>query len=80
MVGDAYTIADMAVFPWYGELVIGKLYEAQEFLEASSYKNVARWANEMAERPAVKRGQRVNRVWGPEDQRVPERHSAEDVK
>jgi len=80
LIGDEYTIADMAVFPWYGELVIGKLYEAQEFLEASSYKNVARWATEISKRPAVQRGQRVNRAWGPEEQRVPERHSASDFK
>jgi GST-like protein len=76
LIGDEYTIADMAVCPWYGELVIGRLYEAQEFIEAASYKHVARWANEIAARPAVKRGQRVNKTWGPEAERVPERHSA----
>jgi len=67
------------VYPWYGQLVIGRLYEAQEFLEASSYKNVERWAREIQKRPAVQRGERVNRVWGDEATRVPERHSASDL-
>jgi GST-like protein len=80
LIGDEYTIADMAVWPWYGELVIGKLYDAQEFIEAKSYTNVVRWAAEIAKRPAVKRGQRVNKVWGPEEERVPERHSAADLE
>jgi len=79
LIGDEYTIADMAVYPWYGQLVIGRLYEAQEFLEASSYKNVERWAREIQKRPAVQRGERVNRVWGDEATRVPERHSASDL-
>lgn len=78
--GDDYTIADMAIFPWYGGLVNGELYGAGEFLDAKSYKNVLRWAAEIAARPAVKRGQRVNRAWGPEAERVPERHSASDFK
>ena len=76
--GDEYTIADMAIWPWYGGLVRGELYEAAEFLEVSSYENVLRWTHEIAERPAVKRGQRVNRAWGPEEERMPERHSAAD--
>ena len=76
--GDEYTIADMAIWPWYGGLVRGELYEAAEFLEVSSYENVVRWTHEIAERPAVKRGQRVNRAWGPEEERMPERHSAAD--
>lgn len=79
LAGDEYTIADMATFPWYGALVFGKLYEAGEFLDVSSYKNVVRWASEIDERPAVQRGQRVNRSWGPEETRVPERHSAADL-
>jgi GST-like protein len=79
LIGDEYTIADIAVCPWYGELVIGRLYEAQEFLDAESYTNVVRWASEIQKRPAVKRGQRVNKPWGPEDERVPERHSASDL-
>ncbi|MFT7624001.1 MAG: GST-like protein [Myxococcota bacterium] len=76
--GDEYTIADMATYPWYGWLVLGKLYNAAEFLDVTSYKHVVRWASEIAERPAVQRGQRVNKVWGPEEERVPERHSAND--
>jgi GST-like protein len=78
--GNAYTIADMAIFPWYGGLVNGELYGAAEFLDVQSYKNVLRWTAEIGARPAVKRGQRVNRAWGPEDQRVPERHDASDFK
>jgi GST-like protein len=77
--GDEYTIADMATFPWYGVLVQGGLYDAEVFLDAKSYANVVRWANDIQERPAVRRGQRVNRVWGPEEERVPERHSASDL-
>ncbi|MBT8150072.1 MAG: glutathione-dependent disulfide-bond oxidoreductase [Gammaproteobacteria bacterium] len=77
--GDDYNIADIATYPWYGMLVIGDLYSAQEFLNVKSYKNVERWANEIHERPAAKRGRRVNRVWGDEDAQVPERHSAEDI-
>jgi GST-like protein len=77
--GDAYTIADMAIFPWYGGLVKGELYGAAEFLDVASYRNVRRWVDEIGARPAVKRGQRVNRAWGPEDERVPERHSASDL-
>jgi len=80
MIGDTYTIADMAIFPWYGGLVQGELYGAAEFLDVKSYTNVLRWAAEIKERPAVKRGQRVNRAWGPEAERVPERHSASDFK
>jgi len=77
--GDEYNIADMATFPWYGGLVMGKLYEAGEFLDVESYENVVRWASEIKERPAVRRGQRVNKAWGPEELRVPERHSASDI-
>ena len=77
--GDEYTIADMATYPWYGGVVLHNVYEAEVFLEVKSYKNVVRWAEEIEQRPAVQRGRRVNRVWGPEDQRVPERHSASDL-
>jgi len=77
--GDEYTIADMATCPWYGSLVLNNLYEAEEFLDVKSYKNIARWASEFQDRPAVKRGQRVNRAWGPEEERVPERHDASDL-
>ncbi|MDZ7667897.1 MAG: glutathione-dependent disulfide-bond oxidoreductase [Gammaproteobacteria bacterium] len=78
LIGDEYTIADMATFPWYGALAQGKLYEAGEFLEAESYTHVVRWMEEISERPAVQRGRRVNRTWGPEDKQMPERHSAAD--
>ena len=77
--GDEYTIADMSTYPWYGGLVQGKLYEAAEFLDVESYKNVVRWAAEIEQRPAVQRGQRVNKAWGPEEERVPERHDASDL-
>jgi GST-like protein len=76
--GEDYTIADMAIWPWYGTLVLGGLYSAAEFLDVKSYKNVMRWAEAIAERPAVKRGKMVNCSWGePEDQLV-ERHSQSD--
>lgn len=77
--GDDYNIADMAVYPWYGNLVMGDIYEAQEFLEVHSYKNVVRWAAEIDQRPAVKRGRRVNRTWGPDQEQLPERHAASDL-
>ena len=76
--GDEYTIADMANVAWYGSLVLDNLYEAQEFLDARSYTHVVRWASEIRARPAVLRGRRVNRTWGPEEERLPERHSARD--
>jgi len=69
MSGDEYTIADIAIWPWYGCLVLGKLYEAAEFLQVDTYKNVLRWANEIDKRPAVQRGKRVNRAWSPGDVR-----------
>ena len=78
--GDEYTIADMATYPWYGALVLGRLYDAADFLDVQSYRHVIRWASEIDERPAVKRGRRVNRVWGDEDKQMAERHSAEDFK
>ena len=78
LIGDEYTVADMANWPWYGALVLHNLYSAEEFLEVKSYKNVVRWAEEIQDRPAVRRGERVNKVWGPEELRVPERHSARD--
>lgn len=76
--GDEYTIADMATYPWYGALAKGLLYEAGEFLDVASYKNVNRWADQIGERPAVQRGRRVNRAWGPEEERLPERHARSD--
>ena len=78
LTGDEYTIADIAVFPWYGVLITGDLYNAQEFLDVRSYKNVLRWAEDIGARPAVKRGKRVNKTWGPEDQQLAERHDASD--
>jgi GST-like protein len=77
--GDEYTIADMAMFPWYGALVLENLYDAEVFLDAKSYTHVVRWASEIRERPAVRRGIRVNKVWGPEEERVMERHGASDL-
>ncbi|WP_313295180.1 glutathione-dependent disulfide-bond oxidoreductase [Pseudomonas sp.] len=77
--GDEYSIADIAVWPWYGQLVRGNLYNAAEFLAVDEYPNVQRWAQEIAERPAVQRGTRVNRTWGDEASQVPERHSAADL-
>jgi GST-like protein len=76
--GSEYTIADMAVWPWYGGLVKGALYGAGEFLSVQEYKNVLRWTNQIGERPAVKRGQMVNRVWGEPSGQLPERHDASD--
>ena len=77
--GDDYTIADMAVFAWYGSLVVHDLYAASEFLSVVSYKNVVRWAQQIDARPAVERGKRVNKIWGPESEQVAERHSAADL-
>ncbi|MBX3707780.1 MAG: glutathione-dependent disulfide-bond oxidoreductase [Pseudomonadales bacterium] len=79
MCGDEYNIADMAIFPWYGAAVLSNIYAAAEFLDVASYRNVVRWATEVRERPAVRRGQRVNRIAGPEERRVPERHDASDL-
>ncbi len=69
----------MAVYAWYGVLVQGKLYDAGEFLDVKSYKNVIRWSEEIKQRPAVKRGRRVNRSWGEESLQVRERHDANDI-
>ncbi len=76
--GAEYSIADMAIFPWYGALVKGTLYDAAEFLKVEEYKNIQSWADRLLERPAVLRGRLVNRTWGPEDQQMRERHSASD--
>lgn len=76
--GDVYSIADMAIWPWYGGLVLGTLYDAATFLDAGSYSHVVRWAQEIAERPAVKRGRIVNRASGEPGTFLPERHSAAD--
>ncbi|CAK14844.1 glutathione-dependent disulfide-bond oxidoreductase [Pseudomonas entomophila] len=77
--GDEYSIADIAVWPWYGQLVRGNLYGAAEFLAVHEYPHVQRWAEAIAQRPAVQRGTRVNRTWGDEASQVPERHSAADL-
>ncbi|NRA55915.1 MAG: glutathione-dependent disulfide-bond oxidoreductase [Gammaproteobacteria bacterium] len=77
--GDQYSIADMAIWPWYGNLVLGKLYEASEFLDVASYPNLLRWATEISQRNAVKRGIVVNRAWGEESEQLLERHSAADI-
>ncbi|RWU18286.1 glutathione-dependent disulfide-bond oxidoreductase [Pseudomonas alkylphenolica] len=79
LAGDAYTIADIAVWPWYGQLVRGNLYGAGEFLNVQQYTHVRRWAEAIAQRPAVLRGQRVNRTWGDEASQLPERHAAADL-
>ena len=76
--GDEYTIADMAIWPWYGALVKNMVYEAAEFLEAHTYTNVARWTDEVAKRPAVKRGRMVNKAWGDLASQLHERHDASD--
>ena len=76
--GEAYSIADMAIWPWYGGLVLGRSYNAAEFLDVASYRNVVAWAEKIDARPAVKRGRMVNKSWGPEEEQVPERHSAAD--
>ena len=78
MCGDDYSIADLAIWPWYGVLVQGGLYEAAEFLDVQSYTHVRRWADEIAARPAVKRGRIVNRTWGEPHEQLAERHSAAD--
>ena len=76
--GDEYTIADMAIWPWYGGIVLNRAYEAGEFLDAASYKNVLRWAKQIDARPAVKRGRMVNKVNGPLEEQLRERHDAGD--
>ncbi|MDX1474915.1 MAG: glutathione-dependent disulfide-bond oxidoreductase [Reinekea sp.] len=78
MVGDEYTIADMAIWPWYGGLVINNQYNAAEFLDVASYTHVVRWARQIAERPAVQRGCRVNRTWGEPEDQLRERHDERD--
>lgn len=75
---DNYTVADIAVWPWYGALVLNTVYEAAGFLEAESYTHVCRWARDIQKRPAVQRGQMVNRTWGPLGEQLHERHDASD--
>ena len=76
--GSEYTIADMAIWPWYGGLVQGRLYEAGEFLSVQDYRHVRRWADAIGGRPAVKRGRIVNRAFGEPSEQLHERHDASD--
>ena len=76
--GDEYTIADIAIWPWYGALVLNRLYDAAEFLNVTSYKNLMCWAKEIDSRPAVKRGVMVNKTWGELSTQLHERHEASD--
>ncbi|MDO8296586.1 MAG: glutathione-dependent disulfide-bond oxidoreductase [Caulobacter sp.] len=80
LAGPDYTIADMAVWPWYGGLAKGLLYEAGEFLSVQDYKHVQRWTDQIAERPAVQRGRMVNRAWGEPSSQLIERHDASDFE
>ncbi len=80
MCGEDYTIADISIWPWYGALALNKAYNAAEFLDAKSYKHVNRWANEIAERETVQRGRMVNRVSGPPEEQLRERHDAGDFE
>lgn len=76
--GDEFSIADIAIWPWYGQLALGRLYDAGEFLDVASYENVVRWAKEIDARPAIQRGRMVNRTVGDASEQLWERHSAED--
>jgi GSH-dependent disulfide-bond oxidoreductase len=78
--GDDYTIADMAIWPWYGQMVLGRSYNAGEFLQVHTYTHVLRWAKELDERPAVQRGRMVNRVQGEPSSQLHERHDASDFE
>lgn len=78
LAGDEYTIADIATWSWYGQLALGRLYEAAEFLDVESYENVQRWAREIDARPAVQRGRMVNRTFGEPETQLHERHDASD--
>ncbi|MBO9647778.1 MAG: glutathione-dependent disulfide-bond oxidoreductase [Variovorax sp.] len=80
LAGDDYSIADMAVWPWYGALAKGQLYEAGEFLQVQEYTHVLRWTNEIAARPAAQRGRMVNRTWGQPSSQLHERHDATDFQ
>ncbi len=78
LAGESYTVADIAAWPWYGWLVEGAMYDAAEFLQVQEYRNVIRWSEAIAARPAVRRGRIVNRVSGPLDSQLRERHDASD--
>lgn len=78
LAGDEYTIADIATWSWYGQLALGRLYDAAEFLDVESYTHVQRWAREIDARPAVQRGRMVNRTFGEPETQLHERHDASD--
>lgn len=78
--GDSYSIADIAIWSWYGQLVLGRLYNAAEFLDVASYKNVLKWAEKIDARPAVKRGRMVNRAFGEPELQLHERHDSRDFE
>lgn len=80
IIGDEYTIADIAIWPWYGILALGRIYDAAEFLQVHTYENVVRWAKEIEERPAVQKGRIVNRTWGELNEQLHERHGASDFE
>ncbi|SMY08987.1 glutathione-dependent disulfide-bond oxidoreductase [Flavimaricola marinus] len=80
LTGDDYTIADIAIWAWYGQLVLGRLYSAAEFLDVASYKNVMRWAEAIDARPTVQRGRMVNRAFGEPETQLHERHDASDFE
>ncbi len=80
LAGDEYSVADMAVWAWYGSLAKGLLYEAGEFLQVQEYTHVQRWTDMIAQRPAVQRGRMVNRTWGQASSQLPERHEASDFE
>lgn len=80
MVDDEYSIADMAIWPWYGALARGLMYDAAEFLQVHEYENVLRWTNAIAEREPVRRGRMVNRAWGEPEEQLRERHDAGDFE
>lgn len=77
--GEEYSIADMAIWPWYGNLVLGNLYDAGEFLQVESYTHIIRWAKKLEKREAVQRGRIVNRTWGEDWEQLAERHCANDI-
>ncbi|PKH04044.1 glutathione-dependent disulfide-bond oxidoreductase [Psychromonas sp. MB-3u-54] len=77
--GDAFSIADIAIWPWYGNLILGKLYDAQEFLQVEEYPHLQRWAKATLARPAVQRGRIINRDWGDKWEQLENRHSAENI-
>ncbi|MBK7026034.1 MAG: glutathione-dependent disulfide-bond oxidoreductase [Polaromonas sp.] len=80
LAGDEYTIADIAVWPWYGNLAMGIQYDAGEFLQVQDYTHVQRWTKEIAQRPATQRGRMVNRVTGKPESQLHERHDASDFQ